>query len=126
MGHYGFISQARPGGGAAGRITNHGGVITDNQHHLVPQILKLLQFSYSDGMAKMNIRGGRVKTLFDSERPVILNGFSQSIPEFLLGENIDRAPGNNLKLSIQLTFHRKLRLYQLSAFTGRHLPFPSG
>ena len=62
------MRQVRSRHGPAARVANHSGKIADDQNCLVPEVLKLPQFSQNDRMAKVNIRCGRVHPKLDTQR----------------------------------------------------------
>ncbi len=56
--HHFFVRQLWSRRGAAARVANHPREIANDKNRLMPQILKLSQFSQNDAVAQMNVRGG--------------------------------------------------------------------
>lgn len=79
--------QRRAGGALAGGIADHPGEITDQEQHLVAQILKLPQLVDQHRMPKVQIGGRRVEARLDSQR--LAPG--ELFLEFGLDENFGRA-----------------------------------
>ena len=63
------MRQVRPCNGATARVANHSGEIADDENCLVPEVLKLSQFSQNDRVPKVNIRCRRVHPKLDAQRP---------------------------------------------------------
>src|ERR1700683_3540432 len=55
--------------GASGRIANHRGKISHQEDHRMPIALKIAQLLERDGMSKMQIGRGRIRPVFDAQRP---------------------------------------------------------
>src|SRR5262245_23985072 len=51
------------------RVANHSGKIADDENRLMSKVLKLSQFSQNNGVAKVNIRGGRIDSELYSQPP---------------------------------------------------------
>ena len=64
-----FLRKYRPRLIYAGGIADAGGVVADNQHGLVAEVLELPQFPQHDRMAQVQVRAGRVHAQLDAEWP---------------------------------------------------------
>ena len=64
-----LMRQVRPRNGPTARVANHSGKIADDENRLVPEVLKLSQFSQNNRVPKVNIRCGRVHPKLDPQRP---------------------------------------------------------
>ena len=63
------MRQVRPCNGATARVADHSGEIADDENCLVPEVLKLSQFSQNNRVAKVNIRCRRIDAKLDAQRP---------------------------------------------------------
>ena len=57
-----------PGRRAPARVAHAGGVVADDQHHRVAGVLELAQLLQHDGVAEVDVRGGRVEPELDAQR----------------------------------------------------------
>jgi len=52
---------------APGGVTDHAGEVTDEKNHLMAEGLELPQLINQDGMAEMQVGGGRIEARLDSQ-----------------------------------------------------------
>ena len=60
------MRQVRPRNGPTARVANHSGKIADDENGLVPEVLKLSQFSQNNRVSKVYIRCRRVHPKLDT------------------------------------------------------------
>jgi len=53
----------------AGRVAHAGGVIADDHHGLVAEVLELAHLAQDDGMAEVDVRRGGVQAELDAQLP---------------------------------------------------------
>ena len=64
-----FRFESRPGFGAAGGVTDAGGVVAYDDDGEMTGFLKLPDLGQNEGMAEMEVGSGRVEAEFHAERP---------------------------------------------------------
>src|SRR5690606_38703806 len=60
-----------------GRVPDHPGEITDQEHHVVTELLKMPQLVDQHSVTKMQIRRSRIKTCLDTQRTTCREPFDQ-------------------------------------------------
>ena len=99
--------EARPGLVAAARIADQGGVIADDQHRLVAELLKKAQLAQWHGMAEVNINPRWINAILDAERLAGLYAALQFLAQLGLRNNLVNAAANHGDLFVN-GFHRPL------------------
>src|SRR5439155_818634 len=79
--------EDRPGGRTPARVANQGREVADDQHRLVPEVLKLAQLLERHRVPEMNVRGGRIHPELHAQRPA---GF-ETRAQLLLGKDAHHA-----------------------------------
>ncbi len=69
--------ERRAGGGAAGRIADGGGEITDEQHGLVTEELELAELFQGDGVAEVDVGRRGIDAELDAQRAAEAEFFEQ-------------------------------------------------
>ena len=92
------MRQVRPCNGPTAWVANHSGKIADDQNCLVPEVLKLSQFSQNNRVSKVNIRCRRVDPKLDTQRPAQ----RKLLPQFALIDDLRRALFQQCKSFVRL------------------------
>src|SRR5207245_5319251 len=79
--------EDRAGGRTPARVANQGSEVADDQHRLVPEVLKLAQLHQRHGVPEMNVRGGRIHPELHAQRPTGL----ETREQLLLGKDARHA-----------------------------------
>ena len=66
------LRERWPGCALAGRIADHAGEVTNQEQHLVTQVLELLELVDQYRVTKMQVGRGRIKPGLDSQRMPLL------------------------------------------------------
>ncbi len=98
IGQHLFVGELGAGLALAGRVADHAGVVADDQHGLVSQVLEHAQLSQRHGVAQVKIGDGRVHAQLDAQRFAGLRGPVELLRQFLLRENLDHAAPNHGQL----------------------------
>ena len=69
--HFG-LRERRPGGTFSGRVPDHAGKVADQEQHLMPQILELLELVDQHRVPEMQVGRSRIKTSLDFQRVSLL------------------------------------------------------
>jgi len=83
------------------RIADAGGVIADDQHGLVAEVLELADLTQHDGVAQVDVRCGGVQPQLDAELPAGLGGLGEPLPQLRLAVNRLASSRQRLDLTIQ-------------------------
>jgi hypothetical protein len=70
-----FFGKHRARRGTAGRVADQCGVVADDEHDRMAQVLELAQFAQHDREAQVNVGRGRVETQLDVQRLAGILGF---------------------------------------------------
>ena len=84
-----LAGQHRPRRRAAARVAHARGVVADDQHDGVARVLELAQLLEHDGVAEVDVGGGRVEPELDPQR----TAFGEPPLERSVGEAVDRVAG---------------------------------
>ena len=93
-----LLRQAGPGRRATGRIADLGGEVAEDEHRDMPEVLEQPQAPQHDREAEMDVGCGRVDPQLHPQRPARLELGAQ----LLLGDDVDRARGQELHLAIDV------------------------
>ncbi len=78
-----FRGQFRTGFAPIGGIADQGGVIADDQHGLMAQLLEQPQLAQRNGVAQMNVDAGRIDAVLDAQRLTGLDAVSEFADQFV-------------------------------------------
>src|SRR5690606_15078 len=72
-----LAGQRRTGGALAAGVADHPGEVSDEEDHLMAEVLELAQLINEDGMPEVQVRRGRVEARLDPQWLATLELFDQ-------------------------------------------------
>jgi hypothetical protein len=100
-----------PGRRLSGWIPDQAGIIAHDQHDLVSEVLKLFEFADPDSVPNMNVRRGRIESLFYAKGAIIGYRIAKFRPKFFFGEHVHGPTGDYPPLCVNLLVYVTAHVY---------------